>query len=82
MVLGNLIKKQQGQVDFLRKHCKDKFDQLDGVKRTCWDSNDKYDEYMDGLGNQIHDTQSQGAPLQRDSLATTTKGLRVSQTPD
>eukprot|EP00957_Ditylum_brightwellii_P178642 13606893-Ditylum_brightwellii.AAC.1 len=56
--------------------CKDKSDQLDGVKHAHWDSNNKYDKYMDELDNQIHDTQSQGVPLQIDSPAAMTKGHR------
>eukprot|EP00957_Ditylum_brightwellii_P135459 10327874-Ditylum_brightwellii.AAC.1 len=76
------MKKQQGQVDSLQKYCEDKSDQLDGIKCARWGSNDEYDKYMDRLDDQTHDTQLQGAPLQRDSLVTTTKGCRVSQSPD
>eukprot|EP00957_Ditylum_brightwellii_P177045 13487503-Ditylum_brightwellii.AAC.1 len=78
MVLDNSMR----QVDSLYKHQEDKSDQLGGVKCACWDLTDEYDKYMDGLDNQIHDTQSQGAPLQRDSLATMTRGRRVSRTSD
>eukprot|EP00957_Ditylum_brightwellii_P198444 15123407-Ditylum_brightwellii.AAC.1 len=42
MVLGNSMKKHQGQVDSLRKHDEDKSDQLDGVKHACWGSNNVY----------------------------------------
>eukprot|EP00957_Ditylum_brightwellii_P076839 5840322-Ditylum_brightwellii.AAC.1 len=82
MILGNLMKKQQGQVDSLHKRQEDKSDQLDSVKQACWDLNNGHDKHMDELDDQIHDTQSQGAPLHRDSLATRTKGHRLSQTSD
>eukprot|EP00957_Ditylum_brightwellii_P195194 14871721-Ditylum_brightwellii.AAC.1 len=82
MVLGNSMKNQQGQVDSLCKQREDESDQLDGVKGACWDSTDGHDDHMDELDNQIHGTQSQGAPLHRDSLATTTKGRRFSWTQD
>eukprot|EP00957_Ditylum_brightwellii_P124821 9514683-Ditylum_brightwellii.AAC.1 len=68
MVLDNLMKKQQGQ--------------LDGVKQACWDLTDGHDNHMDELDDQIHSTQSQGAPLHRDSPVTTIKGCRFSWTPD
>eukprot|EP00957_Ditylum_brightwellii_P127638 9734070-Ditylum_brightwellii.AAC.1 len=80
MDLGNLMKKPQGQVDSLCKWQEDKFDQLDGVKQASWDSTNGHDNNMDELDDQINYTQSQGAPLHRDSPATTTKGHRLSQT--
>eukprot|EP00957_Ditylum_brightwellii_P075486 5737534-Ditylum_brightwellii.AAC.1 len=76
------MKKQQGQVGSLHKWCEDESDQLDGVKQACWDSTDRHDNHMDELDDQIHNMQSQNAPLCRDSLATTTKGQRFSRTPD
>eukprot|EP00957_Ditylum_brightwellii_P008467 642051-Ditylum_brightwellii.AAC.1 len=68
MVIGNSMKKQQGQIDSLSKHQKADDDPVDGVKHAHKDSNDfEYDEYMDELDEEILDTQSAGTPLQRDS---------------
>eukprot|EP00957_Ditylum_brightwellii_P201930 15327860-Ditylum_brightwellii.AAC.1 len=69
-------------MDSLCKQHEDESDQLDGVKQVCWDSIDGYDDHTDKLDDQIHNTLLLGAPLQKDSLATTTKGRRFSQTPD
>eukprot|EP00957_Ditylum_brightwellii_P044869 3403216-Ditylum_brightwellii.AAC.1 len=73
MVLGNSVKKQQGQVDSLQNGREGKSDQIDNVKLARWGLNNECDKYMDELNDQAHDTQLQGVPLQRDSPATTTK---------
>eukprot|EP00957_Ditylum_brightwellii_P003523 266939-Ditylum_brightwellii.AAC.1 len=66
MVLGNVMKKQQGQVDSLCKHHEEEFDKLDGVKCVRWGSNNEYDKYMDELKDLAHDTQLQGcSPSER-----------------
>eukprot|EP00957_Ditylum_brightwellii_P051632 3915595-Ditylum_brightwellii.AAC.1 len=65
MVIGNSMKKQQGQIDSLSKHQKADDDPSEGTKWACKETNDLDNEYMDEIEESIIETQPVGTPFQR-----------------
>eukprot|EP00957_Ditylum_brightwellii_P025750 1947973-Ditylum_brightwellii.AAC.1 len=73
MVIGNSMKKQQGQIDSLSKHQKANDDPSEGVKHARKEPNDLDNEYMDELEETVIETQPVGTPLQRSAPAPSAK---------
>eukprot|EP00957_Ditylum_brightwellii_P083536 6349871-Ditylum_brightwellii.AAC.1 len=82
MVIGNLMKKQQGQINSLSKQQKADDNPSEGVKRARKEHSDLDDEYMDELKEPVIETQPAGTPLQRTSPASSVKHRGVGQSKD
>eukprot|EP00957_Ditylum_brightwellii_P105762 8065645-Ditylum_brightwellii.AAC.1 len=58
LVLNTSMKKQQDQIGFLQKNCKEEVEQSEGAKYAGrGSSEDEYDDYMDELEDLAHGMQ-------------------------